>query len=205
MKTEQTKIEIRSRLLARPEQLGKGKEADEPPGSESYFLLPTPQVSEGLKITPAGRPATRSLWSKGDRTKRTAEHKKKTMKTTAQKKEKNGLLSRSEQSGFESRPQIDFARRRANRALETEKLLALLRSDAPRFYEIAEVVGKWVWVQFSDKQPPTITRVLAELGFHWNNARQVWQHPCGTIRRERATFNPRKRYRSYFAADVKFA
>ena len=87
--------------------------------------------------------------------------------------------------------------------METEKLLALLRSDAPRFFEVAEVVGKWVWIQFSDKQPPTITSVLAELGFHWNNARQTWQHPCGTIRRERAAFDPRKRYRSYFAADVK--
>jgi len=37
----------------------------------------------------------------------------------------------------------------------------------------------------------------------WNNARQAWQHPCGTIRKERATFDPRKRYRSYFAADMK--
>ena len=26
-----------------------------------------------------------------------------------------------------------------------------------------------------------VTRVLAELGFHWNNTRQAWQHPCGTI------------------------
>ncbi|MGA3171611.1 MAG: hypothetical protein ABSE62_11430, partial [Chthoniobacteraceae bacterium] len=68
---------IRSRLLARPEQLGKGKEADEPPGSESYFLLPTPQVSEGLKTTPAGRPAARALGQKGDRTRRTVEYQKK--------------------------------------------------------------------------------------------------------------------------------
>jgi hypothetical protein len=125
------------------------------------------------------------------------------MKTTAKQNQQIGLLSRSEQLGTENRPEIDFALRRANRALETEKLLALLRSDAPRFFEIAEVVGKWVWIQFSDKQPPTITSVLAELGFHWNNARQAWQHPCGTIRRERATFDPRKRYRSYFAADMK--
>jgi hypothetical protein len=125
------------------------------------------------------------------------------MKTTTKKNRQMGLLSRSEQSGTENRPEIDFALRRANRALETEKLLALLRSDAPSFYEIAEVVGKWVWIQFSDKQPPTITSVLAELGFHWNNTRQAWQHPCGTIRRERAAFEPRKRYRSYFAADVK--
>ena len=125
------------------------------------------------------------------------------MKSTAQKKEKNGLLSRSEQSAFENRPQIDFDLRRANRTLDTERLLLLLRTEAPRFFEVAEVVGKWVWIQFSDKQPPTITSILAEFGFHWNNTRQVWQHPCGTIQRERATFDPRKRYRSYFAADAK--
>jgi len=125
------------------------------------------------------------------------------MKTTAKKNQKTGLSSRSEQLSTENRPEIDFALRRANRALETEKLLALLRSDAPRFFEVAEVVGKWVWIQFSDKQPSTITRVLSEFGFHWNNTRQAWQHPCGTIRKERATFDPRKRYRSYFAADAK--
>jgi hypothetical protein len=103
----------------------------------------------------------------------------------------------------ENRPEIDFALRRANRSLDTEKLLALLRSEAPRFFEVAEVVGKWVWIHFSDKQPPTVTSVLAEFGFHWNNSRQVWQHPCGAIRQERAAFDPRKRYRSYFAADAK--
>ena len=122
------------------------------------------------------------------------------MKPTAKKNQKTGLLSRSEQLGTENRPEIDFALRRANRALETEKLLALLRSDAPRFFEVAEVVGKWVWIQFSDKQPSTITRVLSEFGFHWNNTRQAWQHPCGTITDERADYDPRKRYGSYFAA-----
>ena len=87
--------------------------------------------------------------------------------------------------------------------METEKLLSLLRSETPNFFDIAEVVGKWVWIQFSDKQPPTVTRVLAELGFLWNNTRQTWQHPCGTIADERATSDPRKRYGSYFAADMK--
>jgi len=122
------------------------------------------------------------------------------MKKNNKKNTNSGLESRPEQSGTD-RPEIDFALRRANRSLETERLLALLRNEAPTFFALAEVVGKWVWIQFSDKQPPTVTRVLAELGFHWNNVRQTWQHPCGTIRRERAAFDPRKRYRSYFAAD----
>ena len=102
-----------------------------------------------------------------------------------------------------NRPKINLELRRANRQMETEKLLELLRSETPNFFELAEVVGKWVWIQFTDKQPPTVTRVLAELGFHWNNTRQTWQHPCGTINEERATYDPRKRYGSYFAADHK--
>jgi hypothetical protein len=44
---------------------------------------------------------------------------------------------------------------------------------------------------------------LAELGFHWNNTRQTWQHPCGTRTVERASDDPRKRYGSSFAADQK--
>ena len=103
----------------------------------------------------------------------------------------------------DTRAKINTARRQANRALNTDRLLALLRRETPKFFELAEVVGKWVWIQFSDKQPPTVTRVLAELGFHWNNTRQAWQHPCGTIPDERATYDPRKRYGSYFAANQK--
>ena len=139
---------------------------------------------------------------KGERPDRTAEHKKKTMKTKL-KNQKSELQSRPEQLSTGDRPKINLELRRANRKLETEKLLALLRSKTPNFFELAEVVGKWVWIQFSDKQPPTVTRVLAELGFHWNNTRQTWQHPCGTIPDDRATYDPRKRYGSYFAADVK--
>jgi hypothetical protein len=129
------------------------------------------------------------------------------MKTNTNKRQnhKSGLLSRPEQWSTEIRPKIDFALRRANRALATEKLLALLRSETPRFFESAEVVGKWVWIQFSEKQPSDVTRVLGELGFHWNNTRQTWQHPCGTIRIEAANYDPRKRYGSYFPADQKAA
>ncbi len=154
-------------------------------------------------------PCCAGFWSKGRQNETNGRaSKKKTMKTTAKKNQKKtGLLSRSEQLGLDGqpdgRPEIDLALRRFNRTLDTQQVLALLRAEAPRFFELAEVVGKWVWVQFSDQQPPTITSILAELGFHWNNTRQVWQHPCGTIRKERAKFDPRKRYRSYFAADTK--
>jgi hypothetical protein len=112
----------------------------------------------------------------------------------------------SQPSTLNSQPPIDFARRRANRQLRTQDLLALLRTEAPRFYELAEVVGKWVWIQFTDKQPPEVTRVLAELGFHWNNKRQVWQHPCGdsALRTPQPGIpqDPRAKYGSFHAADA---
>ena len=129
--------------------------------------------------------------------------KKKTMKTNTNHKSESGLKNRPEPLSTANLRQIDFIRRKANRSLDTQKLLALLESQTPRFFELAEVVGKWVWIHFAEKQPAAVTRVLAELGFHWNNTRQAWQHPCGTIRKERATFDPRKRYPSYFAADSK--
>jgi len=129
------------------------------------------------------------------------------MKTTTQnankKNQKSGLSIRPEQVSTEDRPKINLALRRANRKLETEKLLALLRSETPSFFERVEVVGKWVWIQFTDKQPPTVTSVLSELGFHWNRKRLAWQHPCGTTPVEAATYDPRRRYGSYFAADIK--
>ena len=103
------------------------------------------------------------------------------------------------------RPKINMELRRANRQMETEKLLSLLRSETPNFFELAEVVGKWVWIQFSDKQPPTVTRVLAELGFHWNNKRQSWQHPCGEFRDKRGSVDPHQKYTSYFPADQSHA
>ena len=129
------------------------------------------------------------------------------MKTKSKNQKQNsGLLIRPEHLSTENkpksdRPKIDMALRRANRALETEKLLALLRNESPRFFELAEVVGKWVWITFTEKQSSDVTRVLAELGFHWNNNRQSWQHPCGTIPIESATYDPRTRYGSYFPAD----
>ena len=113
----------------------------------------------------------------------------------------NAVQQSSTRTG--GRAPINFARRNANRVLNTDRVLALLRREAPKFFELAEVVGKWVWIQFADKQPPTVTAVLSELGFHWNHKRQSWQHPCGLFRDQSAPVDPRQKYGSYFAADVK--
>jgi hypothetical protein len=112
------------------------------------------------------------------------------------------LQNRTAQLGGDELPKIDFAKRTENRGLPTDSLLNLIRREAPQFWGMAEVVGKWVWIQFEGKQPRQITTVLSQLGFHWNNKRQVWQHPCGTIA-ESSLYDPRRKYRSYFAADEK--
>jgi hypothetical protein len=96
-------------------------------------------------------------------------------------------------------PKLDLTKRNRNRALSMENLLELLRKESPQFWEIVEVVGTWVWIQFEDKQPPQITSALSQMGFHWNNRRQVWQHPCGQMT-ESADFDPRRRYKTYFPA-----
>ena len=101
-------------------------------------------------------------------------------------------------------PPINFARRRANRELSTERLLLLLEKEAPGFFNMAEVVGKWVWIQFREKQPPTVTALLSELGFHWNNKRQAWQHPCGALTPGTES-DPHQKYPTYFPSDVKAA
>src|SRR6185369_16278070 len=74
------------------------------------------------------------------------------------------LKSRSEQLSTTKTGlvRIDHARRRMNRRLDTETLLAVLRGTGPRFFELAEVVGKWVWIQFDQKQSNSITSRLAD-------------------------------------------
>jgi|SRR6185369_2399066 hypothetical protein len=97
-------------------------------------------------------------------------------------------------------PRISFERRRKNRELPVESVIDLIKKEAPRLFELAEVVGKWVWIQFKEKQPPQVTAQLAELGFHWNNRRQVWQHPCGAVT-EGTQHDPREKYQTCFPAD----
>jgi len=116
----------------------------------------------------------------------------------------SGLLNRTAQR-IENQPhRIDFKLRFQNRGLSTEKLLDMLYHETPRFWELAQVVGKWVWIQFDDRQPPEITAALSQFGFHWNRKRQTWQHPCGQFRTG-SHRDPRDKYQTYFPADAKAA
>ena len=100
------------------------------------------------------------------------------------------------------RPAIDYTARQHNRQLPTKQLLALLSDKAPDFFQRAEVIGAWVWIAFPDKQPREITARLAEFGFHWNNKRQVWQHPCGKETQTPFDGDPRERYGSTFPSQT---
>lgn len=143
------------------------------------------------------------------------------MKTNKQNKKekqnKSELQSRSEQlSGNNNsqtatapaqpapqktvRPYVNFEERDRNRQLPVDKVLDTLRQWMPRAYELAEVVGKWIWITFPEQPVERIRADLSQLGFHWNNTRKCWQHPCGETL-PRGQQNPREKYATYFPAD----
>lgn len=76
----------------------------------------------------------------------------------------------------------------------TLALLDRLKTDMPEIWGQAQVVGKWVWLEFNVPPLEQIRSKLKELGFHWNRARKCWQHPCGA-QRPRSGRDPRGVYR----------
>ena len=143
------------------------------------------------------------------------------MKTNTQKS-KSGLGSRSAQLSSnntaaaeapgavapvekkDNRLPIDTEARKKNRTLPTAKVLELLKTSNSGLFNLAEVVGKWVWVTFREAPAPELRQILAQLGFHWNRERQAWQHPCGAFRLH-GFQDPHEKYSSYFPADQKAA
>ena len=138
------------------------------------------------------------------------------MKTKSNKKQSSGLSFRPDEQRSENNPQtpapeqakpgrilpyVNYAEREANRALPTEKVLDLLRKWLPAAYDLAEVVGKWVWVTFPEQPAEQLRGQLSQFGFHWNNARKCWQHPCGQFATEGSGADPRQKYGSLFPAD----
>jgi hypothetical protein len=76
-------------------------------------------------------------------------------------------------------PYVNFQQRDENRTLATDRVLELLRKWLPAQYDLAEVVGKWVWITFPEQPAEKVRGQLSQFGFHWNNYRKCWQHPCG--------------------------
>jgi hypothetical protein len=160
------------------------------------------------------------LFREGRRTKDAQQsRKKKHMKTTSQKNQ-IGLKSKSAQLSStpetqgavapaqverkDNRLPIDTEARKKNRTLPTPKVLELLKASNPGLFNLAEVVGKWVWVTFRETPAPELRQILAQLGFHWNRERQAWQHPCGAFRL-RGFQDPHEKYPCYFPADSRAA
>ena len=119
---------------------------------------------------------------------------KKAMKTT------NSTIEASAPANV--RPS-SVSKHQANRGLSTEAVLNCLRTRLPYQYERAEVVGKWVWLDVSPARKPNLASLLWALGFHWNQRRGVWQHPCGSFDPLGShPTDPRMKYRSFFPADM---
>lgn len=72
-------------------------------------------------------------------------------------------------------------------------LLDRMKQELPEIWSQAEVVGKWVWLEFNVPPLREIRTKLKEIGFHWNGARKCWQHPCG-LHRTRSGRNPKNVY-----------
>jgi hypothetical protein len=107
-------------------------------------------------------------------------------------KTNSGLPNRPEQSSKETAGQkrtlnqnesfkIHYKERDANRMLSQNRVLASMKRWLPKQRKIASVVGNWIWISFREIPSPEIRRDLSQLGFHWNNKRQLWQHPCGLL------------------------
>jgi hypothetical protein len=75
----------------------------------------------------------------------------------------------------------------------TLDLLERLKTEMPELWGQAQVVGKWVWLEFNVPPLKEVRGRLKEFGFHWNGPRKCWQHPCG-VPSLRAGGDPRSYY-----------
>jgi hypothetical protein len=100
------------------------------------------------------------------------------------------------------KPYVNFAERDFNRKLSVEKVLEKLERWMPEQFKLAEVVGRrpdsgWIWITFPEPPIERIRAELSQLGFHWNNTRKCWQHPCGETL-PRGQQEPRDKYEAWF-------
>lgn len=57
----------------------------------------------------------------------------------------------------------------------------------------AEVVGRWVWLTFTEKPGPAIRERIKSFGFRWVQRRGRWAHSCGHPSRQ-GVHDPRRTY-----------
>ena len=99
------------------------------------------------------------------------------------------------------KPYVNFAERDFNRKLSVEKVLEKLERWMPEQFKLAEVVGKWIWITFPEPPIERVRAELSQLGFHWNNTRKCWQHPCGETL-PRGQQEPREKYDYWFPSNI---
>jgi DNA repair protein RadC len=83
----------------------------------------------------------------------------------------------------------------------TLALLDRLKTEMPEIWTQAQVVGKWVWLEFNIPPVKEIRSRLKKLGFHWNQGRKCWQHPCGVLC-PRSSGDPRSYYQVTPASEL---
>src|SRR5204862_7522503 len=83
----------------------------------------------------------------------------------------------------------------------TLALLGRLKTEMPEIWGQAEVVGKWVWLEFNVAPEKAVRGKLRELGFHWNASRRCWQHPCG-VASQGSRQDPRAKYQVFPASAI---
>ena len=121
---------------------------------------------------------------------------------TASEKTLNSELSTNNPTTPSSiKPYVNFAERDFNRSLPVDQVLEKLKRWMPAQYQLAEVIGKWIWITFPEPPIERVRAELSQLGFHWNNARKCWQHPCGETL-PRGTEEPREKYSFWFPRDI---
>jgi len=76
---------------------------------------------------------------------------------------------------------------------QTMALLERLKTEMPELWGQADVVGRWVWLEFNTAPLREIRDKLKDLGFHWNHKRRCWQHPCG-VPSDHSRQDPRAKY-----------
>lgn len=76
---------------------------------------------------------------------------------------------------------IDHELRKKNRHLSAERVMDWLRRWLPDHCDKAYIAHKWIWIQFREKPSEEVRAILSQLGFHWNERHECWQHPCGVF------------------------
>ncbi len=101
------------------------------------------------------------------------------------------------------RPSSVSKRQVQSRPVHGSDLRATCGPRLPQQYNLAEVVGKWIWLDVSPARKPALAQMLWTLGFHWTHRRGVWQHPCGKFDPLGShPTDPRAKYHSYYPADL---